>query len=174
MPNKGERDLLTQHFSGIVLMHFFAFLGKEQQFVCVCVCILKKSYTLSVRTLVYFSKMNCLSSQALCFGCIFSWGQRDNFSGLSYDRLSPLSPLPQPVQRMSYFKGQDGGRSQVTSFYRSTPQTSRPPSRARQKGAPPRSTGKLPHQRFISPQASLGSAAQARRLLIACFKLIAA
>lgn len=58
-------------------------------------------------------------------------------------------PFPQPVQRMSYFKGQDGGRSQVTSFCRSTPQTSRLPSRARQKGALLCSTGKLPHQSYI-------------------------
>lgn len=54
----------------------------------------------------------------------------------------------QPVQRMSYFKGQDGGRSQVTSFYRSTPQTTMRPSCARQRGAPCHSTGELPDQSF--------------------------
>ena len=53
---------------------------------------------------------------------------------------------------MSYFKGQDGGQSQVTSFYRSTPRTSTLPSRARQKAALPRSTGKLPHQSSVSPR----------------------
>lgn len=55
---------------------------------------------------------------------------------------------------MSYFKGQDGGQSQVTSFYRSTPQTSRLPSRARQKAALLHSTGKLPHQTLHPPRAS--------------------
>lgn len=50
---------------------------------------------------------------------------------------------------MSYFKGQDGGRSQVTSFYQSAPQTSKLLSRARQKGALLHSTGKLPHQSYI-------------------------
>lgn len=48
---------------------------------------------------------------------------------------------------MSYFKDQDGRLSQVTSFYRSTPQTNTLPSRARQKEALLRSTGKLAHQR---------------------------
>lgn len=37
----------------------------------------------------------------------------------------------------------------MTSFYRSTPQTSRLPLRVRQKGALLRSTGKLPYQSNI-------------------------
>lgn len=43
----------------------------------------------------------------------------------------------------------------MTSFYRSTPQTSRLPLRARRKGALLRSTGKLPHQSFIPHQRKL-------------------
>lgn len=56
----------------------------------------------------------------------------------------------QPVRRMSYFKGQDGGRSQVTSFYPSTPQTIRPPSPVRPRGARSRSTGEpTPKTHFV-------------------------
>lgn len=43
----------------------------------------------------------------------------------------------------------------MTSFYRSTPETSRLPLRARQKGALLRSTGKLPHQSYIPHQHKL-------------------
>lgn len=118
--------------------------------------IQRKQYRLSVKKMLYFSKMNYVSPPCLCFHCILPV-----FSPKVKETISPpcttidFLPFPQPVQRMSYFKGQDGGRSQVTSFYRSTPQTSTLPSRARQKAALLRSTGKLPHQSFrFSPQAS--------------------
>lgn len=97
-----------------------------------------------------FSKIKYVSLQCLCFCCIlpiFSPKVKETIS-LACTTIDFL-PFPQPVQRMSYFKGQYGGQSQVTSFYRSTPQTSRLPSRARRKGALFRSTGKLPHQSYI-------------------------
>lgn len=99
--------------------------------------------------MLYFNKINCFSLHCRCFYCVrpvFSLEVKETIF-LACTTIDFL-PFPQPVQRMSYFKGQDGGRSQVTSFYRSTPQTSRLPSRARQKAALLRSTGKLPHQSY--------------------------
>lgn len=109
-----------------------------------------------IAKVLYFSKMNYFSPPCLCFHCILPV-----FSPKVKETISPpcttidFLPFPQPVQRMSYFKGQDGGRSQVTSFYRSTPQTSALRSRARQKAAFLRSTGKLPHQSSVSPASLL-------------------
>lgn len=89
-------------------------------------------------------------------------------------------PFPQPVQRMSYSKGQDGEQSQVTSFYQSTPQTSVLPSCVRQKAVLFRSTGKLPHQSYnphkpwLSCLTALTTALGENPLLLNCLWIISA
>lgn len=107
-----------------------------------------KQYTASQKVIGF--QQDYLFFHCLCFCCIlpvFSLRVKEAIF-LACTTIDFL-PFPQPVQRMSYFKGQDGGQSQVTSFYRSTPQTSMPPSHARQKAVLLRSTGKLPHQSYI-------------------------
>lgn len=108
------------------------------------------SSLLTGRKLLDFSKINYFL-HCLCFGKIFPgftlW-VKEVLSCLIL--LSTLSLTPQPARRTSYFKGQDGRLSQLTSFYRSTRQTSALPSRVRQKAVLLRSIGKLPHQSCVS------------------------
>lgn len=91
--------------------------------------------------------------------------------------LSTLSLTPQPAQRTSYFKGQDGRLSQVTSFYRSTRRTSALPSRVRQKAVLLHSIGKLPHQSCVShksllPSPTLNALHTKKPLLLNCFWIL--
>lgn len=105
-----------------------------------------------VRKLLDFSKINyffTVCAFAMFFQYFLIGSKRQFFLAcITIDFL----PFPQPVQRMSYFRGQDGGRSQVTSFYRSTPQTSMLPSHARQKAVLLHSTGTT--SKLYSPWAS--------------------
>ena len=129
-------------------MHFFALLWKAVQryiYIKKVIYRVSESCCTSVRLTICPHSVCALTVLPQCFPLKVK--ETISLACTTIDFL----PFPQPVQRMSYFKGQDGGRSQVTSFYRSTPQISRLPSRARQKAALRRSTGKLPHQSSSFP-----------------------
>lgn len=107
-----------------------------------------RSYWISARRTTFFT----VGASLQCFQ-VYSLGQRGTF--LTCITLNALPPPPQPVQRMSYFKGRDGRLSQATSFCPSTRRTSARPSRARQKEVLLRSIGKSPHQSCVPHESRL-------------------
>lgn len=109
------------------------------------------SYWISARQTTFFTV--CASAD---FFQALLCGSKRRFPAWYYSQLSlSLPPLPQPAQKTSYFKGQDGRLSQVTSFYRSTRRTSALPSRVRRKAFLHHSIGKLPLQSCVSHESRL-------------------
>lgn len=139
------------HTLGSIQMYFWAWCCLQGSFVQrvadgmlqTAVYSQAESYWISARLTTFFTV--CAAAEffqgLLC-------GSKRKLSCLIL--LSTLSLTPQPAQRTSYFKGQDGRLSQVTSFYRSTRRTSALPSRVRQKAVLLHSIGKLPHQSCAS------------------------